>query len=1333
MFESQEWSDDFEDGDDCLLGGALEDTEVLQRGFDFALTPHVDRRIRRFGLRHRNYTARLVQRGGGADSSITLDVNQRPVLPRQIEEALQRAINEQILPDEQVSPDDHLLININSNRLRGAYHSRRLRVRDWMESTLAARTMLERLSRVLNSNEQFRMDDTFSLNISHIRDPGTGSGRVKLGTQCSDKVFAKKKSVIEIKNKDELCCARALVTAKAYRDLGSRDSTYDSLRRGLPIQERQAKELHRLAGVPEGPCGLPEIEKFQTYLADYQIVVVSKELAYQIIFKGPEQPEEKLLVLIKTGEHFNACNSLKAFFNKNYYCLKCEKGFDHNDRHHHSCRGKKCFACHQSSCPDFKASDGEKATVPCPQCGRKFFGTMCFALHKDYQSEDGKKAIAKKKNSVCHTVKKCQECGKSLTPWEISHKHVCGYSECPSCKVYLNLHQHQCYIQNPNELKEKRKRRKRKADGSSAQEQQDPPIFVTWDTEARQENGIHVPNLICAMTSNSDEQFSFEGESCVTDFLDWLREIAEDNKVIAIAHNFRAYDAYFVLEELYKQNIIPEQVVNGAKILSMRLPGDKIEFKDSMCFLQMPLSNFPKAFGLTEQRKGFFPHFMNTVDNQSYVGPMPARDYYDPEGMSTSRKAEFEKWYADRVAEDYQFDFKHELLAYCQSDVKLLQEGCEVFREEFQAVAGFDPMEKCLTIASACNLYYRTVCMTNNTLGSEPVRGWHGKGKTHSHAAMEWLYYLNHELRSDNVTDTDRIAHARNHGEHTIRVGTRQIHVDGIDERANIVYEFNGCYYHGCPVCFPNRDKRHAKLDDRTMRDVYEDTQTRADLIRRAGYELVEMWECQWNRLKKENESIRSFVQSLDLVTRLEPREAFYGGRTNAVKLHHVTEDDEHIHYVDFTSLYPWVNKNCVYPMGHPVILSEPGHTDLSQFFGLVKCRVLPPYELYHPVLPYRSGGKLTFPLCRSCVETEQSKPLTERSSCCAHTPEERALTGTWCTPEIEEAVKQGYVIQHVHEVWHFERRSSHLFTSYVNTFLKMKQEASGWPAWVGEDVGKRVQYITQYEQKEGIRLDPDKIEKNPGRRSLAKMMLNSFWGKYGQQGNKHQVEAFTSPAEFYQLLNDDSKQIHDIRVVNDEMLEVVHNNVEEWDPVQVNINIFIACLTTCWARLKLYREGLLQLQPEQTLYFDTDSIIYTAKPGQPVLPLGDFLGEFTDELGEGDHIVEFASAGPKNYGYRTATGKVECKVRGFSLNTRGSRQLNFDILKQNVIDEVTIPLEEERRQIPVFNPHKITRDVRTKQLTTETEIKRYQVVCDKRVIDPKTFLTYPYGYHAWS
>ena len=1321
----------------------VEEAEQSGGQFKFEMFPHTDKRARKFGVHRRVFTSRLTQPRNFSDIP-------RADLPRLIERALQQAIAIQVLNGHE-NDQDFLMINMSSNRLRHSYQSHRIRVGEWKNNEEPARQLLDMLSRILNSNEQFQVDDSFHIEVTHVQNPGRGSGRkrYRLGTTHIDELLKRKKSVVLINNdKDELCCARALVTAQAYHEYGTQHNLYKDIKKGCYEQKQRAQALHAEARVPEAPCGLGELELFQIVLDDYQIVVVSVDHGYQIIFKGPER--DKQLVLIKVGKHYHTCNNLAAFMGKSYYCVQCEKSFNNNDKKHHRCPGKRCFACHQFDCTDFKTRVGERADLPCHQCDRFFFGAVCQTNHLLHRSE-GAFADPAQKNSVCDTHKRCKTCYKVYTGKEIKKGHKCGYAECPSCKQYFNLYTHQCYLQviEDKQQKQRRSKRKRKqgataglatlrANDSAMDEDDDPPdpppLFIYFDIEARQDQGEHVANLLCAEREDNDQCEVFEGDTCLEEFLDWLRAQTQTNdpnvqrQVIAVAHNFQGYDSYFVLDELYKQCICPQQIVNGAKILSMEI--DHIKFIDSMCFLQMALSDFTAAFGLEELKKGFFPHFFNTLEHQKYVGPVPAQDYYDPAGMKPKRKEAFEAWHQARREEEYEFNFHEELIAYCQSDVHLLKQGCMQFQKEFEREAQFNPMEQCITIASACNRYYRKKCLQPFTIASEPVRGWHGKSKPHSFASMEWLYWINHQLRQERNQHEDQLIHAHNQGEHSIRINGQLIHVDGFDPTTQTVYEFQGCFYHGCPTCFPNRDIRHKKHDDMTMRQIHELTENRIQAIRNAGYPVVEMWECEWNQHKETQLEICNFLYTLKLTERLEPRDAFFGGRTNAIQLYCQTQPGEQIRYVDYTSLYPWVNKNCLYPAGHPTIITQPQGTDISDCFGLIKCDILPPYQLYHPVLPIRCQGKLIFPLCRTCTETQLKLSLLARFPDCPHSDEERTLTGTWCTPEIEEALQQGYRLLKVHEVWHFNQQSQTLFKSYVNTFLKMKQEASGWPSDVGMDSEKQTQYLKAYERHEGIQLNPMNISKNPGKRSLAKMMLNSFWGKFGQQANKCQVEGFTSPSKFHDLLRDDSKHIHSVRIVNEEMLEVVHNHQDECAPIQVNINIFIACFTTCWARLKLY-EGIKQLHPEQVLYFDTDSLIYHWKPGQPELPLGNHLGEFTNELKPGDHIVEFAAAGPKNYAYKTHLGKTECKVRGFSLNSRGQQQLNFDILKKNVQDELQYP-QVEARDIPVWNPFKITRDNRNKKLCTQSELKRYQLVFDKRVINPITFQSYPYGFKKY-
>ena len=143
----------------------------------------------------------------------------------------------------------------------------------------------------------------------------------------------------------------------------------------------------------------------------------------------------------------------------------------------------------------------------------------------------------------------------------------------------------------------------------------------------------------------------------------------------------------------------------------------------------------------------------------------------------------------------------------------------------------------------------------------------------------------------------------------------------------------------------------------------------------------------------------------------------------------------------------------------------------------MAKIIILPPFELFHPVLPYRCGRKLVFPLCRSCVETEMQKLFTERSCKCSHSNEDRALTGTWCTPEILKAQGMGYKIVTIHEVWHFPKLQQGLFSNYVNTWLKIKQESADYPAKVTTPEQKE-QYIANYKGHENIHLDPEMVKK---------------------------------------------------------------------------------------------------------------------------------------------------------------------------------------------------------------------------------------------------------------
>jgi len=654
-------------------------------------------------------------------------------------------------------------------------------------------------------------------------------------------------------------------------------------------------------------------------------------------------------------------------------------------------------------------------------------------------------------------------------------------------------------------------------------------------------------------------------------------------------------------------------------------------------------------------------------------------------------------------------------------------QGAPITTKEFEEHAGFNPFEKCMTIASACHLYWRRSIEPGSSaskIAVRPLRGWHGAQVNQSFQALQWLAYCESLIPKEGAC-ADRIKHVKNGGEQKVRTPSRECFVDGFDPVTNTVYEFYGCLWHGCRKCYPGkRDMKRRVMPERTADEAYRATQKKSTELQKAGYHLIEIWECDWKKQVQENPTVKAFVNQLERVDPLEPRDAFFGGRTGAVSLYANTQGDEEILYADVTSLYPWVNKTQEYPLGHPEIITQPRQC-LDEYFGLAKVDILPPAKLFHPVLPVRSGGKLTFPLCQACVQDNQAKDMLERVSFCDHTDDQRMLRGTWCTPEIMKALEVGYQLKRVYEVWHFKERKAGLFEDYVNTWLKIKTEAGGWPKdYVTEE--EKQAYLDKYEREEGITLEREKIESNPGRKQTAKITPNSFRGKIAQRDKPPQIQQCTNPADLYNLVEDDGIQISNLRICTDEVLEVVYTNTKETVVPSNKTNVFIAAFTTCHARLKLY--SYLETLQDQVLYYDTDSVIYKWAPGLPKIETGDLLGEMKDEL-DGDVIEEFVSGGAKNYGYKTKQGKVECKVRGFTLNVRGKEKLNYESMKKHILNEVTDPMEE-KRVITVTNPNFFVRDTTAKKIKLMERTKRYGLVFDKRVLDPKTMKSEPYGFH---
>ena len=187
----------------------------------------------------------------------------------------------------------------------------------------------------------------------------------------------------------------------------------------------------------------------------------------------------------------------------------------------------------------------------------------------------------------------------------------------------------------------------------------------------------------------------------------------------------------------------------------------------------------------------------------------------------------------------------------------------------------------------------------------------------------------------------------------------------------------------------------------------------------------------------------------------------------------------------------------------------------------------------------------------------------------------------------------------------------------------------------------------------------------------------------------------------------------------------VVEYNCEQtFEDDSNTTNEILASLTTC----ELLKH--MNVVGTNLLYCDTDSLIFVTKPytddngdtkysNYP--PLGDCLGDLTNELDPGDHITEFACAAPKSYAFRTSSKKETVKFKGVIANSLNSLRINFQAVKDLVLNfDSSVTLDAQVQ----FKRSKFEGIIYNADL-----VKNLRCTFDKRKILPNLD-TVPFGYN---
>ena len=441
-------------------------------------------------------------------------------------------------------------------------------------SALTVDRILSEIERIMHSYEQFVLNESLGIELIHVRLPGGGVSKRKPYVDL-ERLLKDKTSVIRIQNTDELCLARALVVAVARIE---KDPQWNNIRQGRNIQNTMAMNLHHRAGVPLGKCGIAEIKLFQNALPNYQIYVLSRDHFNAIVYSGPEGGIP--IYIYHHDQHFDVISKISGFLKRNFFCLKCKKGYDHMETHR--CNNP-CIYCHHIH--DFKSVEW----VYCKDCHRHLQDGVCFELHKR-KTKLGK--------STCEKYFKCENCDQTVNMEYHKSQHVCGENYCKVCKDFFfrKTTSATCSLRILQNLvtKDKKNLKYIVFDFECTQDvllqcsegfhsgtdrkctncktswcgsfEHRPNLCVAQRTWEECMNSPITPESVCKICGSNERVF--HGINTTENFCKWL--FSEENfGATVICHNFKGYDSYPVLKYMHENAILPKVITTGSKFMSI--------------------------------------------------------------------------------------------------------------------------------------------------------------------------------------------------------------------------------------------------------------------------------------------------------------------------------------------------------------------------------------------------------------------------------------------------------------------------------------------------------------------------------------------------------------------------------------------------------------------------------------------------------------------------------------------------------------------------------------------------------------------------------------------
>lgn len=1006
-------------------------------------------------------------------------------------------------------------------------------------------------------------------------------------------------------------------------------------------------------------------------------------------YRSPSDRPTEWFDLFLYNDHYYAVTRVGAFKRspggKEYtYCESCAK-FVSNYKDH-KC-ALRCLACLSMTCIDSKEGTALMSSnrLSCGDCGLSFFGESCFQNHRKPMcgsSRFGPVVPCQLQYYCPNTAKPCTTQLFRGNVHELRKDHKCldvAYIKCRIC--FKNVPRrdgkdpvsgsevtpapHLCYIDAPTKRGEMK-----------IQRNVWYYDFETIPVESGCGHLFHEVNDANVQNESGTESISFD---TIAQFMEWLLEgfgLEEYGKCI-VAHNAKGFDAQLIHSYLIEHTEIEPQIIyNGRKIMKMMLPifdpdtGEmdfdmSIKLLDSLNFAPFPLAMFPHVFGFDTYKTNF--PFKFNPKNKNYSGPIPNLEMYEACRYSKKSLKDFLPWYYQQVIET-NIDRTKAMVQLKESLDYLTQDMLVLGKTPADLLwLNADPEMIAETVYLGpwvLKEVRRAYCEQDVTvlrLGMEKFRG------ICMDLFQETAIPFSGEGNSkpENLVGVDPLT-TTTIASLAMKVFMKKFYKN--KELAMFDQEFVDNW--GRPSFRGGRTEafmvykslcEEARKENPTLKLSYEDVMSLYPFINKCGWYTTKHY---------------TKIDSVADARKCLPPEALaYLNARNPT----------------LTDLLPWFLAVKMNPNDHRV--SEPVNG-----MGLIRLDFKGPSDLRIPVLPSTDAetGRLVFDLKQHLDEVIAS-------------------------PELEIAYRKGYTLTNVKGIrwWSKKQCKKGIFGEYVDTFLKMKMEAAGWQKCKTTEAKEAM--LLDIANVDGIELNPENIAelKNAGLYAVAKLFLNSLWGKFNQRANLWQAKEFEMSSEnrqeFWDLItNKDLDTNWDVLALNKRVVVRFRSKKERIEPPR-NTNIMVGVLTTSQARALMYRH-IEQLHPDQICYMDTDSIIYVQDQRNKdwgILKIGGHLGDLTDELKPNQKMIEFGSGGPKNYGQKLVKtdGKIhedpvsgllyvgkelndgktetELKVKGFNLKSgfldsnSAQNALTYDSVKRLWVTS-TIGTKNKRLKTPV-------------------------------------------------